>query len=183
MRGCSSPEKDLPVVLPENMVLTGEKGNPLANNNEFVNTTCPKCGGNAKRETDTMDTFVNSSWYFLRYCDSHNNNELFDKEKVKYWLPLDAYIGGAEHACMHLIYCRFYTKFLRDLGLLEIDEPINLLFNQGMLHGEDGYVMSKSRGNVIDPVETINEYGADTLRLFLVSVASPDKDFSWSNTD
>lgn len=176
------PEKDLPVVLPENMILTNEKGNPLASNSEFVNTTCPKCGAKAKRETDTMDTFVNSSWYFLRFTDNHNTKEIFDKNKVDYWLPIDMYIGGAEHACMHLIYCRFYTKFLRDIGLLKFDEPITKLFNQGMLHGEDGFVMSKSRGNVIDPIDTVKQYGADTLRLFLVSIASPDKDSVWSNT-
>lgn len=177
----SVPEKDLPVTLPENIKFTNEK-NPLINYDKFVNVKCPKCKGNAKRETDTMDTFVNSSWYFLRYCDSKNKKEIFDKKKVNYWCPIDVYIGGAEHACMHLIYFRFYTKFLRDLGLLSFDEPAKKLFNQGMLHGEDGYVMSKSRGNVIDPLETMKKYGVDTLRLFLVSVSSPDKDSAWSST-
>lgn len=175
------PEKDLPVTLPENIKFMNEK-NPLINYDKFVNVKCPKCKGNAKRETDTMDTFVNSSWYFLRYCDSKNKKEIFDKKKVNYWCPIDVYIGGAEHACMHLIYFRFYTKFLRDLGLLSFDEPAKKLFNQGMLHGEDGYVMSKSRGNVIDPLETMKKYGVDTLRLFLVSVSSPDKDSAWSST-
>lgn len=175
------PEKDLPVKLPEDIKFTSER-NPLVNNDKFVNVKCPKCGGKAKRETDTMDTFVNSSWYFLRYCDSKNNKEIFDKKKVAYWNPVDVYIGGAEHACMHLIYSRFYVKFLRDLGLLKFNEPAKLLFNQGMLHGEDGYVMSKSRGNVIDPIDTVKKYGTDTLRMFLVSVASPDKDSAWSST-
>ena len=173
------PEKELPVKLPEKVEFG--KGNPLKTNKEFVNVKCPKCKGKARRETDTMDTFVNSSWYFLRYCDNKNNKEIFDKKKAKYWMPIDLYIGGKEHACMHLIYFRFYTKFLRDLGLVDIDEPTYRLFNQGMLHGNDGYVMSKSRGNVINPLEIIDKYGADTLRFYLVSVASPDKDFSWSD--
>ena len=174
------PEKDLPVKLPEDIKFTSER-NPLVGYDKFVNVKCPKCEGKAKRETDTMDTFVNSSWYFLRYCDSKNNKEIFDKKKVAYWNPIDVYIGGAEHACMHLIYSRFYVKFLRDLGLLKFDEPAKLLFNQGMLHGEDGYVMSKSRGNVIDPIDAMKKYSTDTLRMFLVSVASPDKDSAWSS--
>jgi leucyl-tRNA synthetase len=172
------PEKDLPVELPE-QVKFGE-GNPLALNKEFAETKCPKCKGKARRETDTMDTFVNSSWYFLRYCDAKNNKEIFDKKKVKYWAPIDLYIGGKEHACMHLIYFRYYTKFLRDIGLLNFDEPAVKLFNQGMIHGPDGAVMSKSRGNVVDPLEIISKYSADALRLFLVSIASPDKDSAWS---
>ncbi|MEM2089967.1 MAG: leucine--tRNA ligase [Candidatus Pacearchaeota archaeon] len=172
------PEDQLPVELPEKVKFG--KGNPLATNKEFINARCPKCNGNAKRETDTMDTFVNSSWYFLRYCDSHNNKEIFDKKKVAYWMPVDIYVGGKEHACMHLIYFRFYTKFLRDLGLLKIDEPAIKLFNQGMLHGADGHVMSKSRGNVVLPEEISKKYGIDTARLFLVSQASPDKDILWS---
>jgi len=142
-------EKELPVELPEEVEFG--KGNPLETNKGFVNVQCPKCKGKAKRETDTMDTFVNSSWYFLRYCDPKNNKKIFDPKKANYWCPIDQYIGGKEHACMHLIYFRFYTKFLRDLGLLNFDEPTLNLFNQGMLHGEDGYVMSKSRGNVILP--------------------------------
>ncbi|MCD6478221.1 MAG: leucine--tRNA ligase, partial [Candidatus Aenigmarchaeota archaeon] len=172
------PEDQLPVKLPRN-VKFGE-GNPLATNEEWINTTCPKCGGPARRETDTMDTFVNSSWYFLRYCDPRNEKEIFDKNKVKYWMPIDIYIGGREHACMHLIYFRFYTKFLRDLGLLSIDEPAIKLFNQGMLHGEDGFKMSKSRGNVVLPDEVSKRYGIDSARLFLVSMASPSKDIKWS---
>jgi leucyl-tRNA synthetase len=171
-------EKDLPIKLPEKVRFG--IGNPLETNKEFVNTKCPKCKGKSKRETDTMDTFFDSSWYFLRYCDNKNNKEPFKKEKVKYWMPIDQYIGGAEHACMHLIYARFFTKALRDLGFIKIDEPFTKLFNQGMLHGEDGHVMSKSRGNVVLPEEVSRKYGIDTARLFLVSVASPDKDIRWS---
>ncbi|MFH0831869.1 MAG: leucine--tRNA ligase [archaeon] len=172
------PYKALPVKLPEKVEFG--KGNPLATNKEFMNVKCPKCNGNAKRETDTMDTFVNSSWYFLRYCDSKNAKEIFDKAKVKYWMPVDTYIGGKEHACMHLIYFRFYTKFMRDMKLLDFDEPVLKLFNQGMVHGPDGAVMSKSKGNVVDPLEMVLKYGADTLRFYLVSNASADKDFIWS---
>ncbi|MEM3405467.1 MAG: leucine--tRNA ligase [Candidatus Pacearchaeota archaeon] len=174
------PEEDLPVKLPKN-VKFGE-GNPLNTAKKWINTKCPKCKGKAKRETDTMDTFVNSSWYFLRYTDPKNNKEIFDKEKANYWVPIDLYIGGAEHACMHLIYFRFYTKFLRDLGLIKIDEPAIHLFNQGMLHGNDGYVMSKSRGNVVLPEEISKKYGIDTARLFLMSQASLDKDLVWSSS-
>ena len=174
-------EKDLPVVLPEEIKFTSEK-NPLIDYKKFTEVKCPKCRGKGRRETNTMDTFVNSSWYFFRYCDSKNKKEIFDKKKAKYWMPIDLYIGGAEHACMHLIYFRFYTKFLRDLGLTNLDEPAYNLFNQGMVHGADGVVMSKSRGNVIDPLDVIKKYSADTLRIFLVSVASPDKDSSWSQT-
>jgi leucyl-tRNA synthetase len=174
-------EKDLPVELPENIKFTSER-NPLIGDKKFVEVKCPKCGGKGRRETDTMDTFVNSSWYFLRYCDAKNKKEIFDIKKVKYWMPIDLYIGGAEHACMHLIYFRFYTKFLRDLKLLDFGEPTHHLFNQGMVHGEDGAVMSKSLGNVVDPLDIIKKYSADTLRIFLVSVASLDKDSSWSST-
>jgi leucyl-tRNA synthetase len=175
------PEKDLPVILPENIKFTSQK-NPLVDNKKFIEAKCPKCKGKAKRETDTMDTFVNSSWYFFRYCDSHNKKEIFDKKKAEYWMPMDQYIGGAEHACMHLIYSRFYTRFLRDLGMTKLSEPTMNLFNQGMVHAEDGFVMSKSRGNVVDPLDMIKKYSADTLRIFLVSIASPDNDYSWSNT-
>ncbi len=172
-------EKDLPVKLPENIKFTSER-NPLIDNKEFVETKCPKCGGKGRRETDTMDTFVNSSWYYLRYCDSKNDKKLFDSKKVNYWCPIDKYIGGKEHATMHLIYIRFYTKFLRDLGLLDFDEPAVSLFNQGMLLGPDGDKMSKSKGNVVLPESVSKVYGIDTARLFLVSVASPDKDVAWS---
>jgi leucyl-tRNA synthetase len=172
-------EKDLPVLLPEK-VRFGE-GNPLATNEKFVFTRCPQCGGKGRRETDTMDTFFDSSWYYLRYCDAQNEKEPFDKSKVEYWMPIDFYTGGAEHACMHLIYARFFCKVLRDLGFLKINEPFPKLFNQGMVHGEDGFVMSKSRGNVVDPLDITKKYGTDALRIFLVSIASPDKDFAWSS--
>jgi len=171
-------EKDLPILLPEK-VKFGE-GNPLATNSEFINVKCPKCNGNAKRETDTMDTFFDSSWYFLRFPDSKNAKEPFDKSKIKYWLPVDHYIGGAEHACMHLIYARFFTKVLRDLKYIEFGEPFNKLFNQGMLHAEDGNKMSKSLGNVVNPIDIIKNYSADSLRFNLMSLASPDKDSVWS---
>ncbi|MEK6817358.1 MAG: class I tRNA ligase family protein, partial [Nanoarchaeota archaeon] len=171
-------EKDLPIILP--LKVAFGKGNPLITNEEWIKTKCPKCNSEAKRETDTMDTFVNSSWYFLRYCDPDNDKEIFNKSKVKYWMPIDQYIGGAEHACMHLIYFRFYTKFLRDLKLLNFDEPAKKLFHQGMLHGSDGFVMSKSRGNVVLPEEISKKYGIDSARLFLLSMASPDKDIQWN---
>ena len=174
------PEKDLPVKLPEDFKFTVGKGNPLEHCSEFVNAKCPKCSAKAKRETDTMDTFVDSSWYFLRYCDSKNSKQPFDPEKTAYWMPIDTYIGGKEHATMHLIYFRFFTKFLRDLGLLKIDEPAPKLFNQGMLH-KNGVVMSKSKGNVVIPEEIAKKYGIDTARLFLLFVASPDKDMEWSD--
>jgi len=173
------PEKDLPVKLPEK-VKFGE-GNPLETASAWIETKCPKCGGKAKRETDTMDTFVNSSWYYLRYLDNKNNKEIFDKEKADYWLPIDLYIGGKEHACMHLIYIRFYTKFLRDLGLIKIDEPAIKLFNQGYVYGTDGRKMSKSLGNVVEPLKTIEKYGVDALRLYLVSVASLESNFVWDD--
>ncbi len=172
------PEKDLPVLLPPD-VKFGE-GNPLASSKSFVECKCPKCGKPARRETDTMDTFFDSSWYFLRYTDAKNDKQPFDPETAKYWMPIDLYIGGAEHACMHLIYARFFTKALRDLGFLSVDEPFSKLFNQGMLHKE-GVVMSKSKGNVVLPEEISKTHGIDTARLFLVSIASPDKDLEWSD--
>ncbi|MFA6088766.1 MAG: leucine--tRNA ligase [Candidatus Woesearchaeota archaeon] len=173
------PESELPIKLPHD-VKFGE-GNPLLTNSDFVNSKCPKCGHSAKRETDTMDTFVNSSWYFLRYTDSKNDKEIFDVNNAKYWAPIDTYIGGKEHACMHLIYFRFYTKFLRDLGLIDFDEPCNKLFNQGMLHGADGNKMSKSLGNVVNPIDMIEKFGADSLRFNLMSLSSPDKDSVWND--
>ncbi|MBT7238089.1 leucine--tRNA ligase [Candidatus Woesearchaeota archaeon] len=172
------PEENLPVKLPEDVKLKAGE-NPLEKHKDFINVKCPKCKGEAKRETDTMDTFVNSSWYFLRYCDPKNPKQIFDKNKIKYWCPVDFYIGGREHACMHLIYTRFYTKFLRDIKLLNFDEPVIKQFNQGMVHSEDGRKMSKSYGNVIDPLDAIKKYSTDALRMFLVSVANPDKDFNW----
>lgn len=171
------PEKELPIKLPAD-VKFGE-GNPLKTNESFVKAKCPKCGGAARRETDTMDTFANSSWYFLRYTDPKNDKKAFDEKKANYWCPIDQYIGGPEHITMHLIYIRFYTKFLRDIGLLKFGEPALRYFTQGIVHGTDGEKMSKSRGNVIEPLEMIDKFGADTLRLALVSFASPDKDSSW----
>jgi leucyl-tRNA synthetase len=173
-------EKDLPVLLPEDIKF-GE-GNPLLTSKKFVDAKCPNCGKIGRRETDTMDTFFDSSWYYLRFTDANNKKEPFNKKNSDYWMPVDFYTGGAEHACMHLIYARFFSKVLRDLGYVKYDEPFKRLYNQGMIHGEDGFVMSKSRGNVVDPMEMINKYGADSLRLFLVSIASPDKDFTWSST-
>lgn len=174
------PEKELPVLLPEKV--TFGEGNPLATNKAFVETKCPTCGKKARRETDTMDTFFDSSWYYLRYCDAQNTTKPFDRKKVAYWMPVDFYTGGAEHACMHLIYARFFTKALRDMDMLSFDEPFLKLFNQGMVHGEDGVVMSKSRGNTVDPLVMTQQYGADALRFFLVSMAGPDKDSVWSST-
>jgi leucyl-tRNA synthetase len=174
------PEKDLPVTLPEDVVFSDVK-NPLTEHAPFLNTVCPKCKGPAKRETDTMDTFVNSSWYYLRYTDPKNTKEIFSKKLADEWCPVDFYIGGKEHACMHLIYIRFYTKFLRDMGMLDFNEPAIRLFNQGMLQGPDGEKMSKSKGNVVLPEVVSEKYGLDAARLFLVSVASPDKDINWSD--
>ncbi len=172
------PEKDLPVKLPDNIKFDSVE-NPLKNNDKFVKVKCPKCNGNGRRETDTMDTFVNSSWYFLRYTDPHNEKQIFDPKKANYWMPIDIYVGGREHATLHMIYSRFYTKFLRDLGLINVDEPVVRLFNQGFISGEDGRKMSKSYGNVINPSDMIVKYGTDALRMFLISVASPDNDFNW----
>ncbi|MBI2139915.1 class I tRNA ligase family protein [Candidatus Woesearchaeota archaeon] len=174
------PYGELPVVLPDDFKFVHTEGNPLENCKEFVETKCPKCRGNARRETDTMDTFVDSSWYFLRYCDAHNAKEIFDKKKANYWMPVDLYIGGKEHATMHLIYFRFFTKFLRDIGLLKVDEPNYHLFNQGMLH-KNGAVMSKSKGNVVLQEEISVKYGIDTARFFLMFLASPDKDVEWDD--
>jgi len=170
-------EKDLPVVLPENVKFG--KGNPLATNENFVKAKCPKCGKIGRRETDTMDTFANSSWYYLRYTDAHNNKKIFDESKANYWAPIDQYIGGPEHITMHLIYMRFYTKFLKEIGLLKFDEPALSYFTQGVVKASNGERMSKSKGNVIEPLETINKYGADSLRLYLVSNGSADKDIIW----
>jgi leucyl-tRNA synthetase len=172
-------EKELPVKLPEKVRFG--RGNPLETSREFVEAKCPKCSGKARRETDTMDVFFDSSWYFLRFCDSKNKKELFSRKKAMNWMPVDFYTGGAEHACMHLIYARFFTKALRDMKLLDFDEPFAKLFNQGMVHAKDGFVMSKSRGNVVNPSDVIEKFGSDSLRMFLVSNASPDRDFNWDD--
>ncbi|GHT53824.1 leucine--tRNA ligase [Endomicrobiia bacterium] len=173
-------EKDLPVFLPEDVEFTGEGESPLKSSKTFVNVKCPKCGADAKRETDTMDTFIDSSWYYARYCDVHNNNAIFDGAKLNYWAPVDRYIGGVEHACMHLIYSRFLYKVMRDLGLVKHDEPFTNLLTQGMVT-LDGSVMSKSRGNAVSPDEIIKEYGADTTRLFILFAAPPQKQLDWSS--
>jgi leucyl-tRNA synthetase len=174
------PEKDLPVVLPMDATFTGEGGNPLARVDSFVNVTCPQCGEAARRETDTMDTFVQSSWYFLRYCCPDFASGPLDKDKTEYWMSVDQYIGGIEHAVMHLLYARFFTKVLRDLGYCDIDEPFINLLTQGMVI-KDGAKMSKSKGNVVDPNALIERYGADTARLFSLFAAPPEKDLDWSD--
>jgi leucyl-tRNA synthetase len=176
------PEEQLPVVLPPDIKLTGQGHSPLADVPEFVNTTCPKCGGAARRETDTMDTFVDSSWYFYRYTAPHFDAAPVDKDAVKYWFPVDQYIGGIEHAILHLIYMRFFTKVMRDIGLVDFAEPVARLFTQGMVL-KDGSAMSKSKGNVVDPVEMCAKYGADTVRTYMMFAAPPEKDFAWSDRD
>lgn len=204
------PEKDLPVVLPEDVTFTGKGGSPLKESEEFLNVTCPACGGKARRETDTMDTFVDSSWYFLRYC-SKKDEHPFTKENISYWMPVDQYIGGIEHAVLHLLYSRFFTRAMRDLGILSYSEPFSNLLTQGMVTKETwkcpehdwlfpeevkdcrcircgkqvikGRVekMSKSKKNVIDPDALINRYGADTMRLFSLFAAPPERDLEWSD--
>ncbi len=175
------PENELPVELPppEKVKFTGE-GNPLENCSEFVNAKCPKCKEAARRETDTMDTFVDSSWYFLRYCSPDEKKAPFDKAAAEYWMPVDQYIGGIEHAIMHLLYSRFFTKALRDIGLTAVDEPFENLLNHGMVL-KDGMVMSKSKGNIVDPREIISKYGPDTARVFVLFVSLPEKELEWSD--
>ncbi len=172
-------EKDLPVLLP-NDVDFKVSGNPLSTSKGFLSTKCPKCNGSAKRETDTMGGFVDSSWYFLRYCDNKNTSKPFDEKKVGYWMPVDQYIGGAEHAVMHLIYARFFVKVLKDFGFINFDEPFSKLFNQGIVY-KDGAKMSKSKGNVVFQTEISNKYGIDSARLFLMFVSSPDKQMEWTD--
>ena len=175
------PYEGLPVKLPkpEKCKFTGQ-GNPLETCKEFMETKCPKCNGKARRETDTMDTFVDSSWYFLRYCSPKYGKEPFDKEIAEYWMPVDQYIGGIEHAILHLLYARFFTKALRDLGLATVDEPFARLLTQGMVI-KDGAKMSKSLGNVVDPAEISEKYGPDTARLFILFAALPEKELEWSD--
>lgn len=171
------PYDQLPVTLPDNLDLAA--GDTLAEFKEFVETTCPQCGKPAQRITDTMDTFTCSSWYYLRYCDPHNTELPFSKESVDRWMPVDNYIGGIEHAILHLLYSRFFTKVLRDLGMIAIDEPFKNLMTQGMVKDEHGDTMSKSKGNVVPPSSVIEPYGADTMRLAILFVAPPEKDFDW----
>ena len=171
------PENQLPVTLPENLDLGA--GETLAECREFYETTCPVCGAPARRETDTMDTFTCSSWYYLRYTDPHNTELPFSKEAANHWMPVDNYIGGIEHAILHLLYSRFFTKALRDIGLLDVDEPFTNLLCQGMVKDENGDTMSKSKGNVVPPSSVIEPFGADTMRLAILFIAPPEKDFDW----
>ncbi|MBI4795337.1 MAG: leucine--tRNA ligase [Deltaproteobacteria bacterium] len=174
------PDKDLPVKLPLDVSLSGEGGSPLAQLPSFTDVPCPACGGPGRREVDTMDTFVESSWYFLRYACADYREGVLDRKRVDYWLPVDQYIGGIEHAVLHLLYARFFTKVLRDLGLAQIDEPFQRLLTQGMVL-KDGAKMAKSKGNVVDPDELIQAYGTDTTRLFLLFAAPPERDLEWSD--
>ncbi len=174
------PDEDLPVELPLDIEFTGKGGSPLSKIDSFVNTNCPKCGTQARRETDTMDTFVESSWYFLRYASPHYTEDIFNKEEVSYWLAVDQYIGGIEHAILHLLYARFFTKALRDLGKCDLDEPFTNLLTQGMVI-KDGTKMSKSVGNIVDPDDMIAKYGADTVRLFILFAAPVQRDLDWSD--
>jgi leucyl-tRNA synthetase len=171
------PEEDLPVVLPMNVDIT--KGETLADHPEFYEVECPECGAQARRETDTMDTFTCSSWYYVRFCDARNQDAIWDKDKVDYWMPVDQYIGGIEHAILHLLYSRFFTKVFRDMGIAEFGEPFTNLLTQGMVR-KDGDVMSKSKGNVVAPEDMIAEHGADALRTYILFMAPPDKDLEWS---
>ncbi len=179
------PEKDLPVILPEDVKLTGKGSSPLLESGAFLYASCPKCGAKAKRETDTMDTFVDSSWYFIRYCFRKGDMDLVSalcssESELKYWMPVDQYIGGVEHAVLHLLYSRFFTRVIRDLGLVDISEPFRNLLTQGMVI-KDGAKMSKSKGNVVDPNYLIEKYGADTSRLFSLFAAPPERDLDWSD--
>ena len=174
------PEEELPVRLPENVKFEQGSVSPLAQSEEFVNCTCPKCGGPAKRETDTMDTFICSSWYYMRYTDPKNDKAPFGQDKVNYWAPVDQYIGGIEHAILHLLYSRFFTKVLKDAGLVDFNEPFKNLLTQGMVI-KDGSKMSKSKGNVVSPEEIISKYGADTARLFILFAAPVERDLEWSD--
>ncbi|RKY30827.1 MAG: leucine--tRNA ligase [Candidatus Omnitrophota bacterium] len=175
------PYEDLPVKLPEEAPFTGRGGSPLSKVEEFLKVSCPKCGSGATRETDTMATFFDSSWYFLRFCSPRFDQAPFDKEEVKYWMPVDQYIGGIEHAILHLLYSRFFTKFFKDLGLIDFDEPFSHLLTQGMVL-KDGEVMSKSRGNIVDPDSIIKKYGADTLRLYILFAAPPEVEMEWAES-
>jgi leucyl-tRNA synthetase len=173
------PDKDLPVVLPPMAKFSGLGESPLASVPEFVNVKCPKCGSAARRETDTMDTFIDSSWYFYRYADPHNDQAPFDPALVRYWLPVDQYIGGIVHAILHLLYTRFFCKVMRDLGLVNHDEPVTRLFTQGLVL-KGGTAMSKSKGNIVGAEEMADKYGCDTGRLYTLFATQPEKDLEWS---
>jgi leucyl-tRNA synthetase len=175
------PDDQLPVELPKVAEFTGRGDSPLASIPEFVNVTCPRCGGPARRETDTMDTFVDSSWYFYRFADAHNDQLPFDPKKVGYWAPVDFYSGGVEHAILHLIYSRFFARVFHDLGMIDHKEPFTHLLTQGMVL-KDGAVMSKSKGNVVDPDSMTQKYGSDALRLYVMFVAPPEKEVEWNDS-
>ena len=174
------PEEDLPVVLPRDVTITGKGESVLADNDTFVRTTCPECGAEARRETDTMDTFVDSSWYFYRYTDPKCEELPFRSDVAKYWFPIDLYIGGIEHAILHLTYCRFWTKMMRDLGLVDFDEPVVKQLSQGMVI-KDGAKMSKNKGNVVEPEEQAGKFGVDTVRLYVLFEAPPEKEVNWTD--
>ena len=174
------PDEDLPVYLPYKVPIGRTRQNPLLSATQWINVKCPKCGEDAKRETDTMDTFVDSSWYFARYTDNKNKDIPFDKKAVNNWLPVDQYIGGIEHAVMHLLYARFFTKFLRDIGLVDCDEPFERLLTQGMVI-KNGKKMSKSKGNIVNPKDFLDRYGADTIRIFILFSSPPEKDVDWND--
>ena len=174
------PDDQLPVLLPDVEDYTPKGRSPLAAAEDWVETTCPSCGGPARRETDTMDTFVDSSWYFIRYCDPQNDRAPFSRELADYWMPIDQYIGGVEHAVLHLLYCRFFAKVMNELGLIGFREPVARLFNQGMLHYH-GAKMSKSKGNVVEPLHYADRYGADTVRMYALFMGPADEDMEWQD--
>jgi leucyl-tRNA synthetase len=176
------PEEELPVLLPDDVDFRPTGESPLAASESFQGARCPECQGEARRESDTMDTFVDSSWYFLRYCSPHFGEAPFDSELVASWSPVDLYVGGAEHAVLHLLYSRFFTKALFDAGLIGFDEPFTKLRNQGLILGEDGEKMSKSRGNVVNPDEVVEEFGADTLRMYLMFMGDFEQSKPWSTS-
>ena len=176
------PEEDLPVELPDIEDYQPKGRSPLAAAEDWVNTRCPQCGGPARRETDTMDTFVDSSWYYLRYCDARNDKAAWDRQILRRWMPVDQYIGGVEHAILHLMYSRFFVKALADMDLLDVQEPFQALFTQGMILGPDGNKMSSSKGNVIAPSEIIERYGADAARCYVLFIGPADQDAAWSDT-
>jgi leucyl-tRNA synthetase len=172
------PEQQLPVRLPLGVKITGQGRSPLESVESFINVSCPQCGGPGRRESDTMDTFVDSSWYFYRYCDPHNDDAPFNSDTIAYWFPIEQYVGGVEHAILHLIYSRFWTKMMRDIGVISNDEPVRRLFTQGMVI-KDGAKMSKSLGNVVSPDDMIAQFGADSARMYSLFAAPPDRDLDW----
>jgi leucyl-tRNA synthetase len=176
------PEHQLPVELPEIEDYQPRGRSPLAAAEDWVNTPCPACGGPGRRETDTMDTFVDSSWYFLRYCDAHNDSAAWDRRVLAKWMPVDQYIGGVEHAILHLLYARFFVKALADMDLLDVQEPFQALFTQGMILGPDGNKMSSSKGNVVAPSEIVERFGADAARCYVLFIGPPEADAAWSDT-